>query len=49
MVREGDLTWGGDHTIQCTDDVLCKYVPETCLTSLTSITPINSLKRKINK
>ena len=22
MVMEGELTWGGEHTIQCTDDVL---------------------------
>ena len=22
MVKEGDLTWGSEHTIQCTDDVL---------------------------
>ena len=22
MVMEGDLTWGGEHTVQYTDDVL---------------------------
>ena len=22
IVREGDLTWGGEHTIQHTDDIL---------------------------
>ena len=22
MVMEGDVTWGGEHPIQCTDDVI---------------------------
>ena len=26
---EGDLTWGGKHSIQYTDDVLKNYTPET--------------------
>ena len=21
-VMDGDVTWGGEHTVQCTDDVL---------------------------
>ena len=28
LVMERDLTWGGEHTIQCTDDVLQKCTPE---------------------
>ena len=48
MVMEGDLTWGGEHTIQCTDDVLWNCIiskitqePKTCIILLTSVTPIN--------
>ena len=46
-----DLTWDGKHTIQCTDDVLWNYAPETCIILLTSVTQINSIKmkRKMNK
>ena len=44
MVMEGDLTWGGEHTIQCTDDVLENCTPETYIISLNSITPVNSIK-----
>ena len=36
MVREGDLTCGGDHTIQCTDAVI---------TLLTNVTTIKSIKK----
>ena len=28
MVREGDLTLGGEHTIQYTDDILQNCTPE---------------------
>ena len=45
MVTEGDLTWGGEHTIQCTDDVLWNCASETCKILLTSVTPINSIKK----
>ena len=37
--------WGGDHTLQCTDDVLRNCAPETCVILLTSVTPLNSIKR----
>ena len=37
MEREEDLTWGGEHTKQSTDDVLWNCVPETCITLLTSV------------
>ena len=39
------LDLGGEHTIQCTDDVLWKCAPESCLILLTSVTPINSIKK----
>ena len=32
-----DLTWGGDHTIQCTNGVLQYCTPETCIILLTSV------------
>ena len=40
------LTWGGEHTIQSADYVLQNCVPETCITLLTSVTPINSIKKE---
>ena len=30
----GDLPWGGEHTVQCTDDVLWNCAPETCIMSV---------------
>ena len=44
MVMEGDLTWGGEHTVQCTDHVLQNCTPETYIILLTDVTPINSIK-----
>ena len=41
---EGDLTLGGEHTIQCTDDVLQNYTSEIYTILLTSVIPINSIK-----
>ena len=46
MAMEGDLTWGGEHTVLCIDDELCNCAPETCVILLTSVTPIYSIKRK---
>ena len=47
MLMEGDLTWGSEHTIQYTDDVLWNYTSETCIILLiTNVTPINSIKKK---
>ena len=43
---EGDLTWGSEHTIHYTDDVLQNRTPETYIISLTDVTPINSIKKK---
>ena len=43
MVMEGDLTWGGEHTIQYTDDILQNRTPETFIILLTNVTPINSI------
>ena len=44
MVMEGDLTWGGDHTIQYTAVVLQNWTPETYIILLKSVTPIRSIK-----
>ena len=41
MATEGDLTLGGKHTIQYTDDVLQNCTFKTCITLLTNVTPIN--------
>ena len=38
MVREGDFTWGGEHTIEHTDDVLQNCTPETYMILLTNVT-----------
>ena len=46
MVRDSDLTRGGEHTTQGTDNVLWNCAPQTCIILLTSVTPINSIKRK---
>ena len=46
MVMEGDLHWGGEHTVRCTDNVLWDCAPEICIFLLTSVTPINSINRK---
>ena len=40
------LTWGGEHTIQCTGDVSQKCTPETYVISLTNVTLINSVRNK---
>ena len=39
-----DLTWGGEHKIQCTDNVLEDCTTETHIILLTNVTPINSIK-----
>ena len=41
-------TWGGKHTIQCTDDVVWNCAPEASVILLTSVTPTNSIKKKKN-
>ena len=46
MVMGGDLTWGGEHTVQYTGDVLWNCAPETCIVLLTNVTPVNSIKKK---
>ena len=43
---EGDLPWGGEHTIQYIEAVLQNYVPEMYLILLTNVTPIQSIKIK---
>ena len=44
MVMEGDLTWGGEHTVQYTDDVLQSCISETYVILLTNATPVHSGK-----
>ena len=44
MVMEGDLTWGGEHTLQCTHDILYNCAPETYIMLFTNVTPIIQLK-----
>ena len=42
---EGDLRWRGEHRVQCTGDVLWNCAPETRIVLLTSVSPINSIKK----
>ena len=44
MVMEGDSTWGGEHTIQCTDDMLQNCTPEAYIILSINVTPISSIK-----
>ena len=46
MVREGDVTWSGEHTVQYTDDALQNYIPETYVILLTNGTPISPINNK---
>ena len=39
-----DLILGGEHTMQCADDVLLSCILETCMVLLTSRTVILDLK-----
>lgn len=41
---EGDLTCGGKHTIQCTDNVWWNCAPETAIILLSNVTLKNSIK-----
>ena len=43
---EGDLTWGGEHTVQCTDDMLWNSATETCIILLTSVTTKILIKKR---
>ena len=49
MLIERDLTRGGEHTVQCTDDVLWNCAAEICMFLLTSVTLINLTKKGKNK
>ena len=40
MVMEGNVTWGGEHTIQYADDVLQNCTPETYKILLANVTPM---------
>ena len=41
---ERNMTWGGEDTVQYTDDVLQNCTPETYGILVTNVTPINSIK-----
>ena len=41
---KGNLTWGGEHTIEYTDEVLYNCIPEIYIILLTNASPINSIK-----
>ena len=41
MVTEGDLTLGGEHIMQYTDDALQNFTLETNISLLTNVTTIN--------
>ena len=43
---DGDLTWGGEHTIQSTVDVLWNCAPENYILFKINVTPTKSIKRK---
>ena len=43
-MMKGNLTWGGEHTIEYTDDVLYNCIPEIYIILLTNASPINSIK-----
>ena len=43
------LTWGGEYTIQYTDDVLQSRTPETYVILLINVTPVNSVEIEIKK
>lgn len=45
MVRGEDLTLRGGHTVQYTDPVTQKPTPETYVSILISVTPINLIKK----
>lgn len=49
MVMESDLTLGGKHTIQFTEDLLLNCTVETYVILLTKVTPINSIKIRKGK
>ena len=42
------LDLGGEHALQCTEDVLWDCGLKACIILLTCVTPINSTKRKMN-
>ena len=48
MVMDGDLTLGGEHTIQCTHDELWNCISENCILSIISVILIHSTKMFLN-
>ena len=46
---EGEMTWGGEHAILCTGDLLQSRIPETYIILVTYVTCISSVIRKKQK
>ena len=46
MVMEGDLTWGGEHTIQYTDYVSWNCTSETYITLFFNVSSFNSINKE---
>ena len=44
---KGDFTWGGEHTILCTDDVLQNCTLATYMILLANVTPKIQQKEKM--
>ena len=47
MGKDGDLTWGDEHTTQYTGDVLQNCTPETHIIVSSNVTPIIQFKKEI--
>lgn len=47
MVTERDQTLGGEHTMQCTDDILQNCTLETYVMLLTNVTTKNLILKSI--
>ena len=45
MVMEGDVTWGGEHTVQYTGDISQNCTLETYIILSNEVTPMNSIKK----
>ena len=43
-----DLALSGGHTVQCTDLITLKPIPETNMFVLTNVTPVNLILKRFN-
>ena len=49
QITEGDLIFGGEHTVRYTDEILQTYSPGTYIILLNDITPIKIKRTKTRK